>query len=87
MATKKKKSVTYYKAKVIGGALRLREEPDLKAKNLCYMAEGEIVNVAKCNKEWMQVQFGEFTGYSMAKFLEVIEEPAEEAPAEETAEE
>lgn len=87
MATKKKKVPTYSQAKVIGGALRLREEPDLKAKNLCYMAEGEIVKAAKYNKDWMQVEFGEFTGYSMAKFLEVIEEPAEEAPAEETTEE
>lgn len=90
MATKKKseKSVKLHaKARVIGGALRLREDPDLKAKNLCYMAEGEIVNAAKFNKDWMHVEFGDLNGYSMAKYLEFIDEPKEEAPEAETVEE
>lgn len=71
------------KAKVIGGALRLREAASVSAGVLLILPDGYPVEVTGTGKEWTPVKADDTEGYVMTRYLEVLpeEQPAQEKKA------
>ena len=65
-----------YKAKVIGGALNLREQMSTSSTRITQIPDGATVQVLEEQPEWCLVEYEGQTGYVLAKFLaEIQREP------------
>lgn len=57
-------------AKVIGGSLNLRSEPNTGSNKLTSIPEGKTVAIIeKTSKDWWKIQYNNYTGYAMNKYL------------------
>lgn len=59
-----------YQAKVVGGRLSLREQPSSNAERLCWIPDGEIVNVTDEALDWAKTAYNGYTGWVMKQYLE-----------------
>lgn len=55
-----------------GGTVNMRRDPSLKARLIVRVPLGRIVEIVSPGEEWAKVSWDHFTGYMMAKFLDVI---------------
>lgn len=73
---------------VTGGILNLRKGMSTSTAVLARMATGTRVQGVEAGDGWVQVQYGNLTGYSMAQYLRAVEEaensPLTPSPAEPT---
>lgn len=73
---------------VTGGILNLRKGMSTSTAVLARMATGTRVQGVEAGDGWVQVQYGNLTGYSMAQYLRAVEEaensPPTPSPAEPT---
>lgn len=67
MAAKKKTEATAKKitGTVTGGSLNVREKPDMEAKVIRALANGEQVEILEAGDEWHRIK----GGYVMAKWV------------------
>ena len=66
--------VTRY-AMVLADRLNVRENPDIEAKRIGYINNGEQVKLLETGSEWLKVQYTENkSGYVEAEFVTIIEE-------------
>ena len=77
-------------ALVLADRLNVREEPDISAKRIGYIDNGEKAIIVETLGEWIQIRYGQKTGYVAADYVTVTEEFAyaktlEEIAAEEAA--
>lgn len=73
-------TMSSYKAKVIGGALNLRNSP--AGRRIGQLAEGTVVTVECMSDDWAYVLCEDGSGYVMAEYLERVggvEQPTETA--------
>lgn len=61
-----------YQAKVVGGKLNLREQPNSAAERLCQIPDGEIVNVTDEALDWAKTAYNGHDGWVMKQYLEPI---------------
>lgn len=61
-----------YQAKVKGGKLNLRKEPDVNAERICSIPDGMTVIVTADNAGWSRVMYGNYTGWVKSEFLEEV---------------
>ena len=61
-----------YQAKVVGGKLNLREQPNLGAESLCRIPDGEIITITDEALEWAKTAYNGHTGWVKKSFLEPI---------------
>lgn len=73
------------KARVTGGALRLREAPSISAGILLILQDEAEVTVKTPGKEWTLVEAEKTEGYVMSRYLGPIEEVPEEQEEQEPA--
>lgn len=64
-----------YKAKVIGGALNMREQPQKSAERLCQIPDGSIITVTDEALEWAKTSFNGRDGWVMKAYLEPVKDP------------
>ena len=81
--------ITRY-AVVLADRLNVREQPEITSKRIGYIDNGEKAKIVDCQGEWVQVQYGQKTGYVASEYITVTEEFAyaktlEEILAEEEA--
>lgn len=81
--------ITRY-AVVLADRLNVREQPELTSKRIGYIDNGEKAKIIDNPGEWVQVQYGQKTGYVASEYITVTEEFAyaktiEEILAEEEA--
>lgn len=62
-----------YQAKVIGGALKLREQPQKNAEQLCLIPNGKIITVVDEVTGWAKTSYSGYDGWVMKDYLEKIE--------------
>ena len=68
------KYVTRY-AMVLADRLNVRENPDIEAKRIGYINNGEQVKLLETGSEWLKVQYTENqSGYVAAEFVTIVEE-------------
>lgn len=66
--------VTRY-AVVLADRLNVRENPDIEAKRIGFIDNGERVKLLETGSEWLKVQYtGDKTGYVAAEYVTVAEE-------------
>ena len=66
--------VTRY-AMVLADRLNVRENPDIEAKRIGYINNGEQVKLLETGSEWLKVQYTEDKpGYVAAEFVTIVEE-------------
>lgn len=65
--------------KVTGTRLALREKPSTTSAVLTRMDTGAVIQSEAVNADWVKVNFNGLTGYSMAKYLQVMI-PADHEP-------
>lgn len=66
--------VTRY-AMVLADRLNVRENPDIEAKRIGYINNGEQVKLLETGSEWLKVQYTENkSGYVAAEFVTIVEE-------------
>ena len=66
--------VTRY-AMVLADRLNVRENPDIEAKRIGYINNGEQVKLLETDSEWLKVQYTENqSGYVAAEFVTIVEE-------------
>ena len=58
-------------ATVIGGALNLREDTDIKSNRITSIPSGSNVAVIEKGLVWCKVIYNAYTGYVMTKFLQM----------------
>ena len=66
-----------YQAKVVGGKLNLREQPNFGAESLCRIPDGEIITVVDEAPEWAKTGYSGHTGWVKMEFLEPIVQDGE----------
>ena len=66
-----------YQAKVVGGRLNLREQPNSAAERLCQIPDGEILTVTDEAGEWAKTAYSGLEGWVMKCFLERISQDAD----------
>ena len=64
-----------YQARVVDGALNLREAPSKSANRIIQIPDGSVVTVLDESGGWSKVQYSAFEGYAMSEYLERIGEP------------
>ena len=62
-----------YRARVIGGALNLRQQMDTKSARIAQIPDGATVQVTEEYPEWCLVEYEGQTGYVLSKFLAEIQ--------------
>lgn len=55
-----------------GGTVNMRKTPRLSGALITRIKLGEIVEIIEPGEEWCKIEYGNKTGYMMAKFLEII---------------
>ena len=55
-----------------GKTVNLRRTPSLKGALIKQLPLGTIVNIVSPGEEWCKVTYSKYTGYMMAKFLDVV---------------
>jgi len=55
-----------------GGSVNLRKTPSLKGALLTRVPLGHTVDIIAPGEEWAHVSFGKYTGYMMAKYLDIV---------------
>ena len=68
-------NVDPYQARVVDGALNLREAPSKSANRIIQIPDGSVVTVLDESGGWSKVQYSAFEGYAMSEYLERIGEP------------
>lgn len=64
-----------YKAKVVGGALNMREQPQKSAERLCQIPDGTIITVTDEALEWAKTSYSGNDGWVMKAYLEPVKDP------------
>lgn len=64
-----------YKAKVIGGALNMREQPQKSAERVCQIPDGSIITVTDEALEWAKTSYSGRDGWVMKQYLEPVQDP------------
>lgn len=59
-----------YQAKVVGGGLNLREQPDFKAERLCLIPNGEILIITDEAGKWAKTSYSGHTGWVSKDYIE-----------------
>lgn len=72
------KPVVEYQAKVIGGNLNLREQPQKSAERLCQIPDGTIVTVTDEALEWAKTSYAGQTGWVMKAYLEPVKDGSDD---------
>lgn len=67
-----------YDAKVVGGALNLRDEPSKYGDRLCQIPDGTVLKITEEQDDWALTSYAGNVGWVMKKFLE----PVEDGPAD-----
>lgn len=62
-----------YQAKVVGGALNLREQPSKTSERLCKIPDGTILTITDEAVEWAKTSYSGYTGWVMKQFLEKVD--------------
>lgn len=65
-------------AKVIGGSLNLRSEPDIKSRRITSIPNGTTIAILEKGLVWAKVVYNAYTGYVMVKFLKIESESEDE---------
>lgn len=65
-------------AKVINGALNMREDTNTSATKLTQIPNGTRIAVLEKGSTWAKAVYNEYTGYVMTKYLQFEEEETEE---------
>ena len=69
-------NVDPYQARVVDGALNLREAPSKSALRIIQIPDGSEVTVLEDLPDgWSRIQYSAFEGYAMSRYLERISEP------------
>ena len=55
-----------------GKTVNLRKAPSLSASLITRLPLGTIINIVSPGEEWCKVTYDKYTGYMMAKFLDII---------------
>ena len=58
-------------AKVIGGGLRMRQEPVKTAPVLTLIPNGSRIAITENGKTWAKAVYNQYTGYVMTEFLKI----------------
>lgn len=61
-----------YQAKVVGGGLNLREQPNFNADRLCLIPNGEILTITDEAGKWAKTSYSGHTGWVSKDYLEPI---------------
>lgn len=61
-----------YQAKVVGGALNLREQPSKASERLCKIPDGTIITVTDEAVEWAKTSYSGHDGWVMKTYLEPV---------------
>jgi len=67
-----------YQARVLGGKLNLRKGTSSASVRIAQIPEGSIVLVTGADGEWSQVEYNGLVGYVMSRFLEKMNDGAED---------
>lgn len=67
-----KKEMTSYQARVVGGGLNLREQPNLTASRILQIPDGEIVNVTDEFGNWSRIGYAGKEGWVVSEYLEPV---------------
>ena len=59
-----------YQARVVGGKLNFREQPNKNADRICQIPEGTILNVTDEAQEWAMTSYNGQTGWVLGTYLE-----------------
>jgi len=63
-----------YDAKVVGGALNLRDEPSKYGDRLCQIPDGTILKITEEQEDWALTSYAGNVGWAMKRFLEPVED-------------
>ena len=55
-----------------GGTVNMRATPSLKGRIMVRVKLGQTVEILSPGEEWCRVKYNNFTGYMMAKFLDIV---------------
>ena len=55
-----------------GGTVNLRRNPNLKGALIVRVPLGSTVTIVSPSEEWAKISWNHFTGYMMAKFLDIV---------------
>lgn len=61
-----------YQAKVVGGGLNLREQPNFNADRLCLIPNGEILTITDEAGKWAKTSYSGHTGWVSKDYIEPI---------------
>lgn len=62
-----------YQAKVVGGALNLREQPSKASDRLCQIPDGSIITVTDEALEWAKTAYSGYVGWVLKSYLEKVQ--------------
>lgn len=62
-----------YQAKVVGGKLNMREQPQTGAERLCQIPDGQIITVTDEAVEWAKTSYNGYVGWVQKKYLERVD--------------
>ena len=57
-----------------GSTVNLRRTPSTRGSLITRLPLGTIVNVIQPGEDWCKINYGKYSGYMMAKFLDIIED-------------
>lgn len=63
-----------YDAKVVGGALNLRDEPSKYGDRLCQIPDGTVLKITEEQEDWALTSYAGNVGWAMKRFLEPVED-------------
>lgn len=66
-----------YKAKVIGGGLNIRAEPDKSSERLGQIPNGTVITVTEDLAGWSKIEYGDIIGYVVSSYLQEVREEIE----------